>query len=263
MTSRFKMGLFLLAGITVLASCSKEDSSESPNGELSQTEVKTVLEADDLSGIADDIVAEAYMDNSNSGKSAKGTAECYSAVYDDMGFTMTFENCNIRNHQNVNGVLNVVYTGQGENASFRVTYDNFSVGEIEFNGTRSFTMEMGPNQNSVAYNVTSDLTITKANGNVLEVNGSKGVLLTFGQTLEEITFSITGKWSVNEGETIYSLEVMSPLVGNLACEFLTEGVLEINKNGLIVSIDWGEGECDDVASLIYPNDVREDFTLRD
>ncbi len=263
MTSRFKKGLFLLAGITVLASCSKDDSSESPNGELSQTEVKTVLEADDLSGIADDIVAEAYMDNSNSGKSAKGTAECYAAVYDDMGFTMTFENCNIRNHQNVNGVLNVVYTGQGENASFRVTYDNFSVGEIEFNGTRSFTMEMGPNQNSVAYNVTSDLTITKANGNVLEVNGSKGVLLTFGQTLEEITFSITGKWSVNEGENNYSLEVKSPLVGNLACEFLTEGVLEINKNGLIVSIDWGEGECDDDASLIYPNGVKEAFTLRD
>ncbi|MEJ1221891.1 hypothetical protein [Sediminicola sp. 1XM1-17] len=263
MTSRFKKGLFLLTGIAVLASCSKEDSSESPNGELSQTEVKTVLEADDLSGIADDIVAEAYMDNSSSGKSAKGTTDCYVAVYNENGFTMTFENCNIRNHQNVNGTLNVVYTGQGENASFLVTYDNFSVGNIEFNGTRSFTMEMGPNQNSVAYNVTSNLTITKANGDILEVEGSKGVLLTFGQTLEEITFSITGKWSVNEGENKYSLEVMSPLVGNLACEFLTEGVLQVNKNGLVVSIDWGEGECDDRATLIYPNDVREDFTLRD
>ncbi|MEB8329098.1 hypothetical protein OO009_07000 [Flavobacteriaceae bacterium KMM 6897] len=264
-TNMLKRGVFLLSGIALCMgySCSKDDSSVPSDQELSQTEVKTVLEADDLSGIADDIVAEAYMDNSSSGKSAKGANECYVAVYDDNGFTMTFENCNIRNHQNVNGILNVIYTGQGENASFRVTYDNFSVGEIEFNGTRSFTIEMGTDQNSIAYNVTSDLTITKANGSILEVMGSKGVLITFGETLEEITFSVTGEWTVNEGDNSYSLDVINPLVGNLACEFLTEGVLKINKNGLVVSIDWGDGECDDVATLIYPNDVREDFSLRD
>lgn len=223
----FKNGIFLLSGIALCMcySCSKGDSSEPFDQELSQTEVKTVLEADDLSSIADDLVADAYMNNSNSGKSAKGANECYVAVYGDNGFTMTFENCNIRNHENVNGTLNVVYTGQGEDASFRVTYDNFLVGDIEFNGTRSFTMEMGTNQNSVAYNVTSDLTITKANGEVLEVIGSKGVLITFGQTLEDITFSITENWTVEEGDNRYSLDVKKALVGNLACEFLTEGVL--------------------------------------
>lgn len=264
-TNMFKNGVFLLSGIALCMgySCSKDDSSEPSDQELSQTEVKTVLEADDLSGIADDIVADAYMNNSNSGKSAKGANECYVAVYDDNGFTMTFENCSIRNHQNVNGTLNVIYTGQGENASFMVTYDNFSVGDIEFNGTKSFTMEMGTNQNSVAYNVTSELTITKADGKVLEVIGSKDVLITFGQTLEEITFSITGNWTVNEGVNKYSLIVKNALIGNLACEFLTEGVLEINKNGLVVSIDWGNGECDDIATLIYPNNVKVDFSLRD
>ncbi|MGY8915111.1 MAG: hypothetical protein ACKVJF_08520, partial [Flavobacteriales bacterium] len=163
----------------------------------------------------------------------------------------------------VNGTLNVIYTGQGENASFMVTYDNFSVGDIEFNGTRSFTMEMGTNENSVAYNVTSDLTTTKANGEVLEVIGSKGVLITFGETLEDITFSITGNWTVEEGDNRYTLDVKDALVGNLACEFLTEGVLEINKNGLAVSIDWGNGECDDTATLIYPDNVEVDFSLRD
>lgn len=264
-TNMLKSGVFLLSGIALCMgySCSKDDSTATSDQELSQTEVKTVLEADDLSAIADDIVSEAYMNNSNSGKSAKGTNECYVAVYDDNGFTMTFENCNIRNHQNVNGTLNVVYTGQGENASFRVTYDNFSVGDIGFNGTRSFTIEMGTDQNSVAYNVTSDLTITKANGNVLEVIGSKGVLITFGETLEDITFSITGKWTVKEGNNSYSLDVKEALVGNLACEFLTQGILEINKNGLVVSIDWGDGECDDTATLIYPNGVKTDFSLRD
>ncbi|MGY8915758.1 MAG: hypothetical protein ACKVJF_11845, partial [Flavobacteriales bacterium] len=96
-TNMFKNGIFLLSGIALCMgySCSKDDSSESSDQELSQTEVKTVLEADDLSGIADDIVADAYMNNSASGKSAKGANECFVAVYDENGFTMTFENCNI------------------------------------------------------------------------------------------------------------------------------------------------------------------------
>ena len=219
---------------------SKDDNTPSDQ-ELSQTELKTVLEADDLSGITDDIVAAAYINNSGSGKPEKGANDCYVAVYYTNGFTMTFNNCNIREYQNVSGNLTIIYTGQGENAYFTVTYDDFLIGDITFNGTRSFTMGMGTDQNSIAYNVRSDLIITKATDLVLEVIGAKSVLTTFWATLEEITFNITGKWTVNEGNTSYRLEVKNTLVGNLGCEFLTEGVLEINKNGLVVSIDWSNG----------------------
>lgn len=32
---------------------------------------------------------------------------------------------------------------------------------------------------------------------------------------------------------------------------------------MVVFIDWGNGECDDIATLIYPNNVEVDFSLRD
>ena len=104
--------------------------------ELTQAELMTILDADAISGSADSILAELYAsNNSQSGKSSPG---CYEAIYSETGFTVTFNNCVLNGTDNANGTVTVIYGLEPGTASFTATYEDFYVGDVKLNGTRSF-----------------------------------------------------------------------------------------------------------------------------
>ena len=39
--------------------------------------------------------------------------------------------------------------------------------------------------------------------------------------------------------------------------------MELSKNGLEVNVDFGDGTCDDIALLVYPDGTTEEISLKD
>ncbi|WP_445382180.1 hypothetical protein [Robiginitalea sp. IMCC43444] len=260
---------YLIAGLMVgslltclLQSCSTDaDEQEiAVEDQLTQQELQTVLETDQWTAVADTALAEIYQNgNSTSGKSAAN--ECYQVVYSETGFTATFGNCMLNGTDNVNGTLVVTYSTNPDIASYTATFDGFFVGAIELNGTRTYTLVMGENQNSISLTVNSEMTVTLEDQSTIIESGTKTLTVTFGETLSDISFSITGNWMLQVGENTYSVTILEPLNGNFECEYLLSGIMDLNKNGLEIEVDFGDGSCDDMAQLTYPNGAKENISL--
>lgn len=254
-----KLGL-LATGLLVMYSCS-DDGEKDNEVVLTQTDVKAVLETDDITGGIDIALFDLYNNGSSTGKTLSN--ECYSAQYTDTGYIATFNNCVLNGTENINGTLTVTYDANSEEASFTASYVDFYVGEIKINGTRSYVFSANTESNTVSFEVTSELTVIMADGSTIADNGTRSFSLTFGDSAESTTYSIDGTWTVvYEGNT-YNVTVNSPLTSSVTCGYIAEGDMTVSKNGLTVNVDFGDSTCDNVATVTYPNGVEEEITLHD
>ncbi|WP_339842263.1 hypothetical protein [uncultured Maribacter sp.] len=238
-------------------SCS-DDSNTDEEVVLTQSELKAVLETDNITGGVDVALFDMYESAGASGKSTNN--ECYSAVYSNNGYTATFNNCVLNGTENVNGTLIVTYDTQGVEGTFTASYVDFYVGELKINGSRSYVFGTNSNETSVTFQVTSDLTVEMEDGSLISDNGTKSFTISFG---ESTTYSIEGSWTVvYEGNT-YNVTVNSALSSEIGCAYISTGDMNVSKNGLSVNVDFGDGTCNDVAILTYPSGVEEEIILRD
>lgn len=257
--------LFLFAVGTLilgLQACSTDaDEQVIPQeAKLTQTEFQAVMGADEWTGAVDATLAEIYQaGNGMSGKTAFNG--CYDATYTDTGFTATFNNCVLNGTDNVNGTLVVVYNVGAETASFTATYEGFYVGDIELNGTRTFTLGTGSTQSSIAFEVSSEMSALLGDGTLITESGVKAVEITIGATLPESTFTVDGNWNLTIGDDAYSADVTSTLSGTFACAHLVSGTMDLSKNGLEIGVDFGDGTCDNVVVITYPNGAKEELEL--
>ena len=255
-----------LVGVMALAmfglqSCSKD--AERPDvpaeAQLSQTDLKTVMETDQWTGAVDDILAELFQNGSNANAKFADDS-CYQATFTETGFTVVFGNCVLNQTEMVNGTLEVVYNTDPGAASFTATFKGFFVGMAEVNGTRTFTVaESG--ENSFEFSVVSSMTVSLADGRTLTESGTRTLQFQLGETLADISYSISGNWEISDDDTLYTVSVASPVSGNLGCGYPVSGVMDISKNGLEVSVDFGDGTCDNIVTVIYPNGATEDLRL--
>jgi hypothetical protein len=239
--------------------CSTDNENDNPGGEqaLTKADLKTILEADKIAGVADDVLAEIYAGDPSSAKEVP----CYETAYTETGYTATFNNCVLNGTENVNGILTVEYASGTQAAAFTATFTDFYVGENKVNGTRAYSISSNSTENAIEFTVVSDLEVTLADQSVLSENGTKTVVFTFGDTLETSTFAIGGNWTVEVDGNTYAVEVTDTLVGNLGCANLVSGNMIVSKNGLAVTVDFGEGSCDAMATIIYPNEATEEVNL--
>ena len=251
---------FLLTVSILVLSCSKDKDMTTEEVSLTQTELNAIFTTDDIAGVADTALGELFSRNTMTGKTEKSN-DCYSAEYTDTGFTATFNNCILSGMENVRGTVSVVYDVNSESGSFTATYTDFYVGNIKINGTRSISIEGNTEENSFSLNATSSMTIILEHGTEISENGSKTFSFNLGDDLETSTYTIEGIWSLKVDENRYQISVTEPLAGNLSCSYLTSGNMSIAKNGLLIDVAMGDGTCDNIATVIYPNGTTEEIEL--
>jgi hypothetical protein len=250
--------VFLSLAVLFVQSCS-DDAKSVTEQELTQAEVKTILITDDISGIADNALAELFAGDGTTTKTAKAN-DCYVAEYTETGFVATFNNCVLNGTDNVNGTVTATYEMAGETASFAVTFTDFYVGDIKLNGTRDFVVNGDMEGNSFSFTVTSNMTIELADGSIIEETGNKTFTFTFGESLDNITIGLSGTWTIKSDGNTYSIE-SDGVQADAQCGNFTTGTMTISKNGLVVTVDFGDGGCDDKATLIYPDGTTEEITI--
>lgn len=256
---KYKQGLVLLLSVILFTACSKDEDNVTNAQSISETEVISVLETDQLAGIADTILTDISLDS----QAGKGTS-CYNGVETNNGFTVTFDDCEGPEGTLLNGTISVVYTGTEEDMRFTATYTNFFVGAIGISGTRSFDMNIDLTTGEYGFDVTSNLNITLVDGSEVTIVGAKTFTFTLDTNLTPTgSFGITGSWAITTDDGTYTVVVTEALMGSHSCTYFTEGSAIIAKNGISVGIDFGDGDCDDVATLTLPNGKTEQITLHD
>ncbi len=259
LTQKFYAIALMGTALLGFQSCS-EDGMPSDDEKLSQAELQTILTTDEVAGVADNALAEIYAGSTAKMSTAK-ISDCYTVEFTETGFVATFNNCVLNGTDNINGTVTVTYEAGTETASFTATYVDFYVGTIKINGTRTYVVNTSMEQSTVSFTVTSDMSIEMEDGSTISEAGEKTFGITFGEDLASTVFTLSGNWTVEADGNVYAVETLEDLQGSAACDYLTTGVMVVSKNGLAVTIDFGNGECDDVATLIYPNGASEEISL--
>ena len=254
-----KFAAYAIIGLLTLAACSDDaEDNGTLEQELTQVEVQTILETDELTSAVDEALADLFANSSPTGRSTGTANECYSAEYTETGFTATFNNCVLNETENVNGTLTVTYGLEENSASFTATFVDFYVGTIKVNGTRTFTVVGSEQETSVSFTITSNISVEFADGETISENGTKTFALVFEEG-QDTLWNLSGEWTVQLDGNTYTIS--GNVSKNLICEYWTMGSMTVNKNGLAIDVDFGDGTCDDKATITYPNGVTEEIDL--
>ena len=168
----------------------------------------------------------------------------------------------LRNGTVLSGKITIELSGQPGTGEFSrmITYENFGVDSVLMNGTGEMTYNR---TDSLFRTFTSDLVITLPGGMTINRTSERqwewieGLDTELEQTDDMIQITGFTVAETSEGD-VYRKEIVEPLMRSRDCRFIVQGVVEITLNGeLISSLDYGDGECNDMAILTRDGETYE------
>lgn len=172
--------------------------------------------------------------------------------------TIDFGNgCEVRGHLR-KGKIITVYTGRlhvpGSKAL--TSFDNFSIDSFKLEGKHTVqnTTSPGSNQRSFTTTVENARLTNVNNGNWCGWNSKRIMTQVEGNGTpffpKDDIFSIKGTRSgeCSNGKSRTS-EIIEPLVKKFACKWIVKGVVKISLNNTVGFLDFGDGTCDNKATL--------------
>jgi len=157
-------------------------------------------------------------------------------------------------------VIEISGTRKDPDYTRRVTYDNFGVDSLTIEGSSVVTIDR---DNDVFRNITSDLTCTLSSGMVIYHHSERTWEWLEGMDTDtdqsDDVIRITGYTTAeNSDNDTYSKEIVEPLIRKKDCRFIVQGVVTITiNNELISSLDYGDGECNNIAILTKDGETFE------
>jgi len=149
-----------------------------------------------------------------------------------------------------------------DGATREISYVNFYVDSVFIEGgaTRTF---MGTDSTERIFSNVSDLTLTFPDNTVLKRYSERTRTLVEGfETLflhSDDVISITGfvEYEASNGAT-FSKTITDPLIKTGACRFIIQGTVFFTHNGEdFAELDYGDGTCDDVATITKDGETRQ------
>ena len=163
----------------------------------------------------------------------------------------------LKNEKVLSGVIVIEISGPRKSAGFTrlVTYQNFSVDTIQIAGTSLITIDKGK---ETFRNYVTDLTFTINKEKVITRSSKRtwtwieGMETTEDQTDDLI--HIDGVVTAVSGSDTYKKEIVEPLVRLGDCRFIVKGLVTVTLNGVLIStLNYGNGQCDEVANMTNAN----------
>ena len=102
-----------------------------------------------------------------------------------------------------------------------------------------------------------------ADGTNVSENGQRVFGFTIGENVEDIAITLSGSWNLNDGSDAYTISIINELQTKLGCNYVAKGLMGLDKNGLAITVDFGDGTCDAMATITYPNGSTEEVSLKD
>ncbi|MBQ4819329.1 hypothetical protein [Aquimarina sp. MMG016] len=242
----------------LIASCSDDDNNNPLNQSISKEDVQKNLDLEKASAFVDNLIMDQSSDLVTPGRSGKNSNECIDVAFADGSYAITFTDCNIDGNT-INGKINVSYTIADQAITSSISFEGFTFNDSSIEGNKTTEYSANFTDLTFMYSVTSDLAINIPNVITGTIKGTKKFEISGGLT--ENTIIITGNWDVTINGESYSLVIDPSLRGTSVCGYIVEGVLTITENGSSASIDYGDGICDNIATVTYPDGTSEEIEL--
>jgi len=285
-----KLGLYLFACALFIVACKKEEVTTEPTAEeqnLQSAEDYSTAESA-FSDAFDLVDEEAKQHGDLTGfmttKGAEVRNNCAEVSMKTSGerpnifpITMTFdygEGCTTGRGREISGKMMVTFTDRirKKDASRTITFEDFMVNGNKITGVKTITNNGVNNNGKFSYTIElKDGSVTTPEGKVIEheftrtrtwVEGMETNFLTDGRAgvLDDV-WKVTGEMAgVNRNGVAYKARVTTPLRREVDCKWITSGVLEVKTDkhpDVVVSVDYGDGTCDNVATATAGERTKE------
>jgi hypothetical protein len=255
--------LSVLASSLLLFSCNKDDDNNENQGvNFSAENTARAAQTDNVVEGAFNIVESGYVEVEE-GRSSNISLfpPCAEITIIPSGnggmITINFgESCQLNNGAVVSGRIEIDYGPVNAGTrTINYSYEDFTYNNNGVTGggeiLRQIANQNGNPQSTATETITvsfpgTQVTATRQGNRVIEWVEGVG-----SGTWADNVFEINGNWNTEftNGFTRTG-EVTQTLVKKLSCIYLVSGVLEIQQEGFTGAIDWGDGSCDNQATLI-------------
>lgn len=279
-------------GILVFTSCSKD--SEPTNSETAVTN-NEVIATQKMDNAIDDVslIADNQYELSEGSTTGKSIGNYFSilpscATISDLGstnsvrvLTITFGTestpCEFRGHLLKGKIILTRTIGTSFPKIMTIAYTNFYVNDNKLNGMSTWKREMIGSESTLHPKTTftmTDMTLTTTDG-VFIRNGERIREMTAGfltrlSPTDDIYSTYGTFTTTHPNGTVFTslIESATPLVHKTACSLLqipmpfpVSGIVKISKNTHYATIDYGTGDCDNLAMLSVDGGMTTQITL--
>ena len=260
--------LLSLPSLFFLAACQKEENEPDPEFETTfkLTENQAVSES-----ISDDATVIFFEASINSGfYRTNGTTEtartlsCATVTVNPQNSTfpktivIDFGNgCTSQDGISRKGKINITLSDYVHNpgAVAVMTFENYNTAGFNIEGTITWTNTSTPNGISWTREVTNGRVIEPLGGYYWTHEGTKTVTQTAGAStpsnLLDDVYSVSGSHTVkNPAGKTRTVTITDALEKKVTCHNITKGKMKIQAQTHFAILDYGDGACDNIASII-------------
>lgn len=173
------------------------------------------------------------------------------------------DGCELRNGNFVSGKIVIVYNRDLEELtkSMQVSFINFYFNDKNIEGTKQIVRQRENDNGNPQSTYTTDITVTWLDSSFASSQGQRtrewieGIGSGFWS---DNVFLITGDWTfIKKNGTILTGIITTPLRRELSCRFLVSGIVALSKNGNVATLNYGDGECDALGTVMINDEVHE------
>lgn len=178
------------------------------------------------------------------------------------------DGCELPNGNVLSGIIYLSYSKDMELAvnTLSLSLESFTFNGVAVEGGATIERMRSNDNGNPQSDAVAEFSAEWPNGNTTSFTGNRTRewIEGFGSGFwGDNVFLITGKGTyVGPAGNIFVKEVIESLRREMACRFIVSGVLEISTNDETASLDFGDGSCDAVGVLTYPNGESKEILLR-
>ena len=147
------------------------------------------------------------------------------------------------------------------NTTISYSFDDFYHNDDHIVGDKTMTRVRENANGNPETTLEIDMHITFANGSEYDRQGIRVREFTEGSDtwdLSDNVYIITGNSSTTFPDgSVDSSTITTPIRRAFACRYTSEGVVELRRNSDVAIIDFGNGDCDNIAQLTINGITRE------
>jgi len=268
--------IFALLCITSLFSCKKNTDTTEFDNTFDLTSKQAISDnlTEDDNNVLDETVETLGLSGAKEPLICNGTTSCAQVTVSAGGFpkTITLDfgttGCSNPNSGVVRrGIINIVLSDslRRPGSTAVMTFNNYYVNGYKRDGTVTWTNTSTAGTRSWRREVTNGQ-ITSPTGAVWYHSGVKNITQVAGtstpRNLLDDAFSITGSGqTTNSSGVTRQHTIIIPLHKQVICDYIDQGSIQIQGPNHTATLDFGNGTCDNIATITVDNYPTRTITL--
>lgn len=279
MKNLFKTLPLLAFSAIVLSSCESDETPQIQEELLSEEQTLAVVESETVEDELDNVIDDFFgsIESELGGKEElaeksqgerEGLLSCATKTIvltdTEKSVTLDFgEGCETPKEDVLKGIIKMEF--QWDLAARTVTivksFENFYFNDVLVEGSRTVVKTRSNDEELPESVVTFSTKMTWEDGSFAEREGTRTRTFIEGfdtRPYGDNVFSITGSASTTLSDgTIITSEITEPLIRKMACRFIVSGEKTMVKDGVTHVLNFGDGECDNLATLTVDGETTE------